>query len=111
MNYLTHKGYTAAMEYDAEDHLLVGRLAGIKDRVIFHGESVAEFERNFRDAVDDYIESCTHFGKDPEKPASGRLMLRVPPHVHCAALAAAKASGQSLNQWAASALLSASAQG
>lgn len=108
MNYLTYKGYTAVMEYDAEEHLLVGRLSGIKDRVVFHGESVAEFERNFHESVDGYIESCAHFGKDPEKPVSGRLMLRVPPHVHCAALAAAKASGQSLNLWAATALLNAS---
>jgi predicted HicB family RNase H-like nuclease len=54
--------------------------------------------------VDAYIENCAALGKDPEKPASGRLMLRVSPNVHCAVLAAAKAAGESLNQWAANAL-------
>ncbi|MDW8324723.1 MAG: toxin-antitoxin system HicB family antitoxin, partial [Burkholderiales bacterium] len=43
-------------------------------------------------------------------PASGRLMLRVPPQVHQAALAAAQAAGMSLNQWAARVLAEA-AQG
>ncbi|MDR2637684.1 MAG: type II toxin-antitoxin system HicB family antitoxin [Zoogloeaceae bacterium] len=100
MNHLSYKGYAAAMEYDAEDHLLVGRLSGIRDKIVFHGESVAEFEAAFRESVDAYIENCAALGKDPEKPASGRLMLRVSPAVHCAALAAAKAAGESLNQWA-----------
>ena len=36
----------------------------------------------------------------PEKPASGKLMLRVSPQVHGAALVAAQAAGKSLNQWA-----------
>jgi predicted HicB family RNase H-like nuclease len=38
--------------------------------------------------------------QEPEKPASGKLMLRVPPQVHGAALVAAEAAGKSLNQWA-----------
>lgn len=33
-------------------------------------------------------------------PASGKLLLRVPPEVHGAALVAAQAAGKSLNQWA-----------
>jgi predicted HicB family RNase H-like nuclease len=37
-------------------------------------------------------------GIAPEKPASGKLMLRVPPGTHGAALVAAQAAGKSLNQ-------------
>lgn len=36
----------------------------------------------------------------PEKPASGKLLLRMPPEIHAAALVKAKAAGKSLNQWA-----------
>jgi predicted HicB family RNase H-like nuclease len=43
-------------------------------------------------------------GRAAQKPASGRLMLRVPPEVYTAALVAAQVSGQSLNQWATQAL-------
>jgi predicted HicB family RNase H-like nuclease len=104
MNIMTYNGYTASMEYDTEDKIIVGRIIGISDRVAFHGKSIAEFEAMFHESVDGYIDTCRQFGKEPEKPASGRLMLRVPPSVHCAALAAARASGESLNQWAAKAL-------
>jgi len=97
------------MEYDEQDKIIVGKLLGIKDRVIFHGESVAEFEAMFHESVDGYLEACQKIGVEPDKPASGRLMLRVSPSVHCAALAAARASGESLNQWAAKALANAAA--
>ena len=100
MNTMTYKCYTTSMEYDPVDKIIVGRLLGISDIVGFHGESVAEFEAMFHKTVDGYIEDCHKMGVEPEKPASGRLMLRVPSSVHCAALAAARASGESLNQWA-----------
>jgi predicted HicB family RNase H-like nuclease len=100
MNYLRYKGYTATFEYDAKDHILIGRVQGLRDVIGFHGETIAEFEAAFAAAIDSYIENCAKLGQTPEKPASGRLMLRVPPEVHCAALSAAKATGMSLNQWA-----------
>jgi predicted HicB family RNase H-like nuclease len=109
MNYLQYKGYTATLEYDAEDHILVGRVSGIKDIIAFHGETVPEFEAAFHDIVDEYLDACKKLGQLPDKPASGKLMLRVPPEVHCAALAAAQASGISLNQWASRALMQAAA--
>ena len=43
-------------------------------------------------------------GVTPERPASGKLLLRVPPEVHGGAMVAAQAAGMSLNQWAAEAL-------
>jgi predicted HicB family RNase H-like nuclease len=101
MNAMTYKGFTARIEYDDNDKVFFGRLAGMRDVVSFHGESVAELETAFREAVDDYIDACAKLGQTPEKPASGRLMLRIPPEVHGAALVAAQAAGTSLNQWAA----------
>ena len=59
---------------------------------------VAGLRAAFEEAVDDYIDACAKIGKTPEKPASGKLMLRVPPEVHSAALIAALASGVSLQQ-------------
>jgi predicted HicB family RNase H-like nuclease len=50
------------------------------------------------------LDTCEKAGRNPQKPASGKLMLRVPPEVHGAALVAAQVKGQSLNQWASNAL-------
>ena len=103
-NTMVYKGYTASMVFDAEDKLIVGRVLGIDDIIAFHGESVVEFEANFRTTVDDYIAASDALGVQPEKPASGKLMLRIAPTVHAAALKAAAQSGTSLNKWAEQAL-------
>ena len=99
-NTLTYRGYMASLEFDPDDNILVGRVLDIDDIVSFHGESVAEFQAAFHEAVDDYISACEKMGQAAEKPASGRLMLRVDPVVHAAALKAAAHNGQSLNRWA-----------
>ena len=103
-NTMTYKGYAASMIFDAEDKIIVGRVLDIDDIISFHGESVAEFESNFHAVVDDYITASAALGSPPEKPASGKLMLRIAPIVHAAALKAAAQSGTSLNKWAEQAL-------
>jgi predicted HicB family RNase H-like nuclease len=100
MNTMTYAGYSARIEYDPEDRIFVGHLAGIRDIVGFHGSTVDELEAAFHEAVDDYLAACKKLGQSPERPASGRLMLRIDPATHAAALRAAELSGRSLNQWA-----------
>ncbi len=104
MNTMTFKGYTARIEFDDRDNILVGRLLGIRDLISFHADNIPELRAAFEEAVDDYLETCAKIGKSPERPASGKIMLRVAPEVHGAALLAAQATGKSLNQWAAEAL-------
>lgn len=107
MNTMSHKGYTARVEYDERDNILVGRLLGIRSIISFHADTVAKLRQEFVKAVEDYLADCKEEGVKPEKPASGKLLLRVPPEVHGRALVAAQASGKSLNQWATEVLQSA----
>ncbi len=104
INSMSYKGYTASMVFDAEDKIIVGRVQDIDDIISSHGESVAEFEANFHAAIEDYLAASRELGSAPERPASGKLMLRIAPEVHAAALKAAARSGTSLNKWAESAL-------
>ena len=103
-NTMQYRGYTASMSFDADDKIIVGRVLDIDDIMTFHGTSVAEFEAHFHTVVDDYIAACAALGGAPERPASGRLMLRVSPEVHAASLKAEALSGTSLNRWAEQAL-------
>ena len=98
-NTMTYKGYAARIEYDAQDRIFFGRLAGIRDIVTFHGQTVDELEAAFKEAVDDYLETCTKLGETPNRPYSGKLTLRIPPSVHAAIATAAETSGKSLNKW------------
>lgn len=100
MNTMNHKGYTARVEFDERDSLFVGRVLGLRTIISFHGETVAELRSAFETAIEEFLQDCKEQGVRPEKPASGKLMLRVPPEVHGAALVAAQAAGKSLNQWA-----------
>lgn len=99
MNAMHYKGYSARIEYSEEDDCLIGHLAGINDIVGFHADSVAELHAAFEEAVDDYIQTCKKTGKSPQKPYSGKIMLRVPPEVHARAAMMAEAHGKSLNSW------------
>jgi predicted HicB family RNase H-like nuclease len=100
MKTMTHRGYAARIEYSEDDGCFVGHIAGIQDRVGFHGDSVADLRSAFAEAVDDYLETCACVGRAPQKPYSGNLMLRIPPETHAALATAAEVSGKSINQWA-----------
>lgn len=93
MNSLTYRGFTARIDFDERDGILVGRVLGLPEtvRIRFHGEAVAELVEDFHRAVDFYLAECAACGREPIKAASGKLMLRVPPEVHSAALIAAQA--------------------
>ena len=99
-NTMTYKGYSARIEYDDEDGIFIGRLAGIRDGVGFHADTVEALRDAFHEAVEDYIETCAKIGKEPQKAFSGQVMFRVDPEVHRKAALAAELSGKSLNQWA-----------
>lgn len=103
-NTMTYKGYVARIAFDPQDEIFIGRVLGIADTISFHGETVAELTSDFHNAIDHYLADCLATGRQPQKPASGKMMLRVPPELHAAAAIAAEASGKSLNQWATEAL-------
>ena len=97
---MQHKGYAARVEYDDEDGIFVGRIAGIRDGVGFHADTVEGLRAAFVEAVEDYLETCAAIGKEPQRAYSGQMMFRVNPEVHRKAALAAELAGMSLNQWA-----------
>ncbi len=105
MNSMTHKGYTARIEFDDRDDIFVGRILGLRSIISFHGDTVAQLRREFKKSVEDYLAECEQEGVTPEKPASGKLLLRIPPEIHGRAIVAAQSEGKSLNQWAGEVLL------
>jgi predicted HicB family RNase H-like nuclease len=104
MKSMGYKGYAARIEFDAEDEIFAGRIAGIRDVIGFHADNVADLKDAFHEAVDDYLDACAKIGNDPQKPYSGNLMLRVGADVHAKVALAAELSGKSLNQWGEEAL-------
>ena len=96
---MKYKGYTGKVEYDDEAGCFYGEIIGLRDVVTFKGTSVKELEKSFKESIDDYLAFCERMGKQPDLPASGRLILRVPPEIHFRAAVIAKSEGRSLNSW------------
>jgi predicted HicB family RNase H-like nuclease len=96
---MKYRGYTARIDFEDQDNIFTGQLLGMSERIVFHGASVEELRADFEFAVDHYLQECMRSGKKPEKPAAGRVLLRLPPELHAAALVASAADGKSLNQW------------
>lgn len=105
---MNHRGYTVSLVFGRDHKIILGLVVDIDDIITFHADSAGECQANFHAVIDDYIAARQQTGAAPEKPASGKLMPRVAPTVHAAALKAAARSGVSLNKWAEKALSSAS---
>ncbi len=105
---LEYQGYTGHVEFDDEAGLFHGEVLETRDVITFQGTSVEDLAQAFRDSVDDYLEFCRERNEEPDKPFSGRMMLRLPPELHRRAYVEAKREGKSLNQWIADKLRQAS---
>jgi predicted HicB family RNase H-like nuclease len=101
MSVMNYKSYAARIDYSEEDGVFVGHIAGIRDVVGFHGESVQELRAAFEEAVNDYLETCAKLGRDPQKPYSGKLSLRLEPELHATVAMKAELAHKSINQWVA----------
>ena len=101
---MTYKGYTGAVQFDAEAAIFHGEVTGLRDVVTFQGKSVDELKAAFEDSIDDYLEYCQSRGEAPDKPFSGRFLLRVDPSLHRRLAELSANEGISLNHWIASRL-------
>ena len=79
---MNYKGYHADIKFSPEDNCLVGRVIGTRDIIAFDGLSIDEIEQAFHDAIDGYLEDCASSGIEPNKPYSGKLILRLNPELH-----------------------------
>jgi predicted HicB family RNase H-like nuclease len=97
---LEYKGYAAGpIEFDEDERLFSGVVAGLRDVVHFSGRTADELAQAFKDSIDDYLVFCDERGAAPEKPYSGNFMVRVEASLHRKAAIRAAAEGISLNAW------------
>jgi predicted HicB family RNase H-like nuclease len=96
---MRYRGYTGIIDFDEDSRIFHGEVIGLKDVITFQGKSVDELEKAMSDSIDFYLEWCEERGKEPEKPFSGKFMVRTSPDVHSRAAVAAAKMGMSLNKF------------
>jgi len=79
---IKHKDYSATVHFSTEDEVFYGNILGINDLVTFEGQSVRDLKKAFKDAIEDYIQTCKELNKTPEKTFKGSFNVRVSPHLH-----------------------------
>jgi predicted HicB family RNase H-like nuclease len=79
---LQYQQYYASVHFSTDDEVFYGRILGINDLVSFEGASVKDLKKSFKEAVEDYVETCKPIGKEPEKTYKGTFNVRVPVDLH-----------------------------
>jgi len=94
---MEYKGYIGVVEFDDEAGIFHGEVVNTRDVITFQGKAVAEIKKAFRESIDDYLEFCKQRGEEPDKPFSGKLVLRMKPSLHRALAVEARRGKKSLN--------------
>jgi predicted HicB family RNase H-like nuclease len=76
----------------------------IDDLVTFEADNAGELERNFRNSVDEYLETCEVLGREPQKIYKGVFNVRIEPELHKKVYKEAVKAGISLNSFVRQAL-------
>lgn len=96
---MEYKGYTGQVEFDDEANIFHGEVINLRDVVTFQGATVEGLRVALKESVDDYLEFCSERGESPEKPYSGKFMVRLEPELHKILAIRAKKDRKSLNTW------------
>lgn len=51
-----YRGFVGSVEYDSKDDIYYGKLLNAKDLISYHGYDIDDLKKNFKEAVDEYIE-------------------------------------------------------
>jgi predicted HicB family RNase H-like nuclease len=98
-NTIEYKGYIGSIEYSPQDKCFFGKLEMIDDLVTFEADNAQELENNFRNAVDEYLETCKALGREPQKVYKGVFNVRIEPELHKKVYQEALKAGLSLNNF------------
>ena len=79
---LTYKGYIGKVSFDDEAEIFHGEVCGLRDVVTFQATAAAEVKQAFQASIDDYLEFCEQTRQPPDKPFSGKFIVRIPAELH-----------------------------
>ena len=91
-NTMKYKDYTALIEFSDEDGCFIGKVLGIRDMIVFDGNTVDEIRKNFHDIIDHYITACAKANRPPNKPVA-EIMVPVSPALYAKASRKAEYDG------------------
>lgn len=101
---MQYKGYIGIVEFDDEAEIFYGEVINTRDVITFEGRTAKQIKKAFADSVESYLAYCKKRKRNPDKPFSGKFVVRLNPEQHRDIYVAAKKEGISLNRWVANSL-------
>ena len=105
-SHLKHKDFVGSVHYSAEDDILYGKILGINDLITYEGNSLSQIKKEFKIAVEEYIELCEKLKRPLHKSFKGSFNVRIKPEIHKEAVFYAFENDISLNQVVQDAIIS-----
>jgi predicted HicB family RNase H-like nuclease len=96
--------YIAEIEFDSDYETFFGNVINLSTPVTFYGKTVKELKQEFIRSIKTYLAVCKERGIEPDKPFSGKLILRINPDLHRKIASSAQREGKSVNKWIAETL-------
>ena len=96
---IEYKGYLGIFDFEPDSGSFHGTVVNTNDVISFYGSSVAELRKEMRRSVEEYLAFCREQDRPPEKPFSGKLMLRTTPELHRKVALQAARRRLSMNAW------------
>ncbi|WP_283148989.1 type II toxin-antitoxin system HicB family antitoxin [Silvimonas soli] len=98
MAILKYKDFEAVAELSDDMTRVRGKILYIEDLVTFESSDLGGgIQREFEEAVEDYLATCKALGREPKKPFKGVFQVRVTPEVHRKAATCAARHKTTLN--------------
>ena len=104
-DYFEYKDYLGSAEVDIDGSVLVGKLLFIRDTITYSASTPKALEKAFREAVDEYLETCAALGDEPDKPCKGTFNVRIGPELHREVAVTARSKNLGLNEFVRQALV------
>lgn len=79
---IEYKGYIGVFNFDPEIDAFHGTVTNTNDVITFYGSSIKELRKEMKTSINEYLAFCKEQGKEPEKPFSGKIMIRTQPELH-----------------------------
>jgi len=79
---MNYKGYYGSFELDENAVVFCGKVEFIKALISYEASTARSLKKSFRDAVDDYLETCKGEGIQPEQPFKGSFNVRIGQELH-----------------------------
>ncbi len=99
MEKLKYKGFIGSIEVELQNNTLYGKILGLdkKTLITYEGNTLEELKKDFKEAVNDYIELCKEESRPLKKSYSGSFNVRIPMEVHAQIAEISQEKGISMN--------------